>query len=328
MLSEILKIRPKLDMSDLRKMERALNTRFRRVAKRFGKGIMAVFKAGGAASIVLTLINRFLNPLKEVQDSIERMLKSSDDLATNAQTFETTTGKLFKLSQLAKASGLDQDTLFQILSKYQVALGRVRANPNDALAPSIGAYSNDQDLVDSFFRYIQDLRSLDQKDQALVKSTVFGEDMAIKLNDFMQQDFGKRLKETGLDRFTADEITKALNKNASLSDLNDALMVGVETKDIMQKANQINEEMIRANARSRELELSQERQRITAYKDLRQITDTVTMMMTGIEKLVQMLGQLIGQVAPQVQRLVELAQQLINRLPKFNVKSWNPFSDD
>lgn len=305
MLSEILKIKPQLDNSDLAKMERNLNARFRRVAKRFGQGIVSVFKAGGGIGLVLGFINKFLNPLKETQEAIERLLTSSDDISTNAKQFETTTGKLFKLIQLAKASGLDQESLFNMLSRFQTGIGKVRQDGNDPLAPALGQFTNDSDLVDSFYSFLNSLKSLDFKDQAVVKSAVFGERQSLKINDFLQQDFLQRLKETGLDKYTAAQLSKAGDKLAGLSDLKGALDAQRETADFIKKSQIINEQMIRENAKAEQIQLDRENQRIRSYQDLQAISQTTDRIMNLVEQGIQMLGGFINQMIPKFNRLLQ-----------------------
>src|SRR5690606_31986576 len=117
--SEILKIIPKIDAKDLKAMENTLSARFKKIAKGFGKGLASVIKGGGIAGIGLALIDKVLNPLKEVQDAIERTLKANDDVATNAKQFETTAGKLSKLIALGQATGLESEDLYKLISKFQ-----------------------------------------------------------------------------------------------------------------------------------------------------------------------------------------------------------------
>jgi len=89
MFSEILKIKPQLDNSDLNKMERTLQSRFKRIAKSFGGGIIQCPQGRGAFGAILAIVDKVLNPSRKLK-SIERILKSSDDVATNAKQFGTT----------------------------------------------------------------------------------------------------------------------------------------------------------------------------------------------------------------------------------------------
>jgi methyl-accepting chemotaxis protein len=119
MFKEILKIIPQVENRDLKKMERSLGRRFTRIARKFGKVLTTVLTKGSLVGLGLALINRIVNPLQAVQESIDRILKQGDDLVTFAQTFNTTAGKLAKLTAFGEATGLDRDFLFQLLSKFQ-----------------------------------------------------------------------------------------------------------------------------------------------------------------------------------------------------------------
>lgn len=308
--SEILKIKPQLDNSDLRKMENTLNARFRRIAKKFGGALTSVFKAGGGIGLALGLVNKFLNPLKETQESIERLLTSSDDIATNAAQFETTTGKLYKLISLAKSSGLSQDNLFMLLSKYQNAIGRARLDPNDISAPAVQNYVGDKDIVDSFFSFIQDLRKMDTQDQVVIQEVVFGQKQILKMADFLQTDFPKRIKDLGIDKIQSEEFTKSIEKMAALNDYSDILAVRRENNDLLKKSQIITREMIDAQDRSAQIELERDRQRIKSYDDLRSISDTSAQIFNLVEKGVQMLGSLITTLTPAVNNIVTALQKL------------------
>jgi methyl-accepting chemotaxis protein len=124
MFSEILKIIPKLDSKDLANMERTLGIRFARVAKKFGGGIMSVLKGGGILGTATFFLDKILNPLKEVQESIDKTLKSGDDLKTYAKQFNTTAGNLARLQAFGKATGLDADSLRTILEKFQSSVAQ------------------------------------------------------------------------------------------------------------------------------------------------------------------------------------------------------------
>jgi hypothetical protein len=306
MFSTILKIVPKLDQATLRKMEQTLTSRFKKVAKSFGKGIANIFKGGGLAGVLLGLIDKILNPLQETKEAIDRMLNSSDDLATNAQQFNTSTGKLTKLVQLAKATGLDQDNLFQLLSKFQGAVAEASADPN---APSAVRNFMGEDTAEEFFNFIQSLQKMEKNQQRLVQENVFGEKQVLKMADFLQQDFPKLLAATGLDKIQAAKLGASIDKMAGLKDLEDILSVRRETQDFQTKGSMINESMIRQRDASARLELEKENSRIKSYNDLATISDTTTKIFGLIETGVAMIGKFIGFITPAVNSVVESLQK-------------------
>lgn len=302
MFTEILKIIPKLANKDLQAMERALQTRFTKIAKGFGKGIMQVVKGAGILGIATTLIDKVLNPLQEIQEAIDRTLKTSDDLATNASQFNTTTGKLFKLVQIAKATGLDQDNLFTLITKFQTAVAEAKADPSKESAV---ANFTGEDSAAEFFAFIQALKGMEKNQQLLVQQQVFGEKQILRMADFLQNDFAKTYEGVGLDKVSSDKLTMSIEKLASLNDLQDVLTARRETMDIVGKAGSINEGMIRARDKSERVALERENQRIKSFEDLSTLSQTSTRIMTLVEEGVGMLGKLITVVTPALNQAIE-----------------------
>lgn len=303
MFSEILKIIPKLETKDLANMERTLNSRFARVAKKFGGGIVNALKGGGIAGIALGLIDKLLNPLKETQEAMDKILKSSDDIVTNAKQFGTTSGRLFKLVQLGKSTGLEQDNLFQLITKFQGAVAQAHANPKDESVSSVRQFANDKDIAAAFFEFIQQLQKMDKNTQVLVQQQVFGEKQILKMADFLQTDFGAQIKLLGAK--PGDAYTPALDKLGGLNDLQDALAAKRELNDTVKKAGIMNEGMIRSRDKAEQILLNQENARIASYQNLQAISDTTTKIMGLVEQGVGLLGGFIAKVTPMIQRLTD-----------------------
>lgn len=307
MFSEILKIIPRIDSKDLARMERTLQSRFTKIAKGFGKGLTAAVKGGGIAAIGLALIDKILNPLKETQEAIDRMLSSSDDISTNAKQFNTTSGKLFKLVQLAKATGLDQDNLFQLINKFQTAVAENRADPTKAT--SVANFANNEDTAASFFEFIQSLKAMEDKGaQLLVQQQVFGEKQILKMADFLQSDFPKLVADVGLDKVASSKLTGDIDKLGALKDLSDVLTARREVKDVQTKAGIINEGMVRSRDVSEQIALKRENARIQNFKDISAISQTVERVMTLVEDGVGMLGKFINFIQPTLNRIVSMLE--------------------
>lgn len=309
MFSEVLKIIPKLDPKDLQAMQRALQSRFTKLTKSFGKGLVNVLKGGGIAGIALGLIDKLLNPLKEVQEAIDRTLKSSDDLATNAKQFNTTTGKLTKLVTLAKATGLDQDNLFTLITKFQTAVAEARANPNDPNSSAVRNFTKQDDTAEAFFGFIQEMQKLTKDQQVLVQSQVFGEKQILKMADFLQSVGDPKalagiVKNTGLDKVTSERLTNSIDKLANLNDLGDALAAGREMNDLVTKSGVINESMIRNREKSERLALERENRNIANYNNLAAISQSVDKITGLIEQGMGLLGSLINKLLPALDKIV------------------------
>ena len=311
MLTDILKIIPKMDSSDLKKLEDQLQSRFTKISKKFGKGLMDVLKGGGIAGLALGLIDKLLNPLKAVQESIDRTLKTSDDLATQANQFNTSSGKLFKLVQIGKSAGLDQEGLFTLITKFQTAVAQAKADPNDQSVSAVRNFTNEKDTALTFFNFIQSLQKLDRNQQLLVQQQVFGEKQIGKMSEFLNLDFAKQFRATGLDRQSSETFTKAIDKMAKLSDLADILKVKNENKDIIDKSRVINESMIKQRAKSDALALEKENLQIKSYNDLAAISDTVSKIMLIVEQGVGLIGKLINMVTPFINQATDFMQKFL-----------------
>lgn len=280
MFKEVLKIVPQLDNRDLQKMESSLTRRFTRIAKKFGKGLGKALLGGGIAGIALGLIDKILNPLKEVQEAIDRVLKQGDDLVTYAKQFNTTAGKLAKLQAFGQATGLDQSFLIQLLTRFQTRVAEARQDPN--LPSAVREYANRTDTADAFFEFIQSLQKLDKGSQTLVQKQIFGEEAAFRTADFLQADFEKLNK--FFSKISADDLTTAAQKTGSLSDLQDALAAQRKLKDFIDKSRVINEKVVREQDQRERINLQRETERIKAYDTLSTISETSTRIMALIEK--------------------------------------------
>lgn len=290
-------------------MEKALQTRFTKIAKSFGKGLVNIFKGGGVVGIALGLLDKLLNPLKETQEAIDRMLKSSDDIATNATQFNTSAGKLFKLITLAKATGLDQDTLFMQMSKFQTAVAEAKADPNKPSA--VRNYVDQEDTAQAFFEFIQALQKMDRNQQLLVQQSVFGEKQILKMADFLQTDFEKKFNEVGLNKITSEKLTRSIDKLATLNDTQDALTARRELFDTVNKSGVINESMIRNRDKSEQLQLQRENQRIQSYNDLAAISQTTDKIMGLVEQGIGLIGNLINKLTPFIDKVSTAIDKLL-----------------
>jgi len=300
-----------MDSSDLKKLEDQLQSRFTKISKKFGKGLMDVLKGGGIAGLALGLIDKLLNPLQAVQESIDRMLKTSDDLATQANQFNTSSGKLFKLVQIGKSAGLDQEGLFTLITKFQTAVAQAKADPNDQSVSAVRNFTNEKDTVANFFNFIQQLQKMDRNSQLLVQQQIFGEKQIGKMSEFLNLDFAKQFRATGLDKQSSETFTKSIDKMAKLSDLADILKVKNENKDIIDKSRVINESMIKQRAKSDALALEKENLQIKSYNDLAAISDTVSKIMLIVEQGVGLIGKLINMVTPFINKATEFMKKFL-----------------
>lgn len=307
MFSEVLKVKPKLDNKDLRKMENDLNSRFKRVAKKFGKGMGAIFKGGALLGLGLAFISKIMNPLKEVQEAIDRTLTKNDDLSTFAKQFGTETGKFAKLVALGEASGISQNDLVYIMTKFQTSLGEQKHGTRDV---GLQNFLGFDDTADAFFAFIQSLSKLDKQTSNLIQKNVFGERQILKTADFLQQNFSKQFQKLGLDKISTEKLTRSADKLAGLSDLTDLLSAKRNINDIIGKANVINENVVREKDKAERIKLARENQKISAYTDLKAISNTVAKMAQLMESGIAKLGAGVRMITDKLEEMTHFVDKI------------------
>lgn len=319
--SDILKIIPKLDNKDLAAMEKSLTSRFTKIAKGFGKGIMSALKGGGAIGLITGLIDKVLNPLKEVQEAIDRTLKTADDISTQANQFNTSAGKLLKAVTLAKATGLDQDSLFMLMQKFQTAVAQAKANPNDPTVNSVKNFVGQKDTLTAFFGFMEELKKLNTDQRILVQNQVFGEKQIGKMSEFLNADFAKVGKLTGIDKVSSDRAGKSVDKLANLSDLADAKAAGRDFTDMINKSKVITQGMIESRDAQERQALQKENQRIQSYQDLAAISMTAEKIYGLVDKGISLLGSLITTLTPAVTKMANAADKWLSSPMVRGIKS-------
>lgn len=303
MLSTILKVIPKMDSKDIQAMVDSLGSRFKKIAKGFGKGLIDTIKGGGFGDILGKAADRLLAPLKEVQEAIDKTLHSSDDIATMAEQFNTSSGKLFKLVQLGKATGIDQEQLFTLITKFQTAVAQAKINPEDQSVNSVKNFVGKKDTGDAFFDFISQLRKLTAEQRVLVEGQIFGEKQVNKVADFVQTDLDAVAKRIGIASVGSDIVSKKINKLAGLNDLTDELSAGQGFKDTLKKADLINETTVRDRAAQEQRSLDKENKRIASYDNLQTIATVAENVDAAIDGVVLKLGELSTKVIPAVEKI-------------------------
>lgn len=292
MFKETLLIKPKLDASDLNKMERTLSQRFGNIAKKFGKGLTSALAGGGLAGLALGLVDKLLNPLKETQEAIDRVLKQGDDIVTNAKQFGTTAGKLFRLQQIAKSTGLDEGSLDMLINKFQNAVAEAAIDPSKPSA--VRNFVGDKDTAESFFQFIQSLQKLNKTQQLLVQQEVFGEKQTLKMADFLQTDFAAQSKLLGGP--TAEQLTPRIQKLGDLNDMKDALEARRTLNDMFKKGATITDAMVKSQDAQEKIRLERENKQIQSYNDLAAISSTSNMILNKVNEAILGIAAMVAKL--------------------------------
>jgi len=302
MFKEVLQVQPNLSPEDASKMERELNSRFNRVAKRFGGGLLSVLKGAGIGGAISFIADKILNPLKEVQEAIDKSLHSADDIQDQAERFNTTAGELAKLQAFGKSKGLSAEEVNNLIGKFQTAVAEAAADPSKNT--SVKNFVGNTDTGQAFLTFVENLAKLsnsksttDQNNAIRVQQEVFGEKQIGKSGNFLRADFSK-LNETFTSKgLTAESISAAAGKTA---DLNKIVQEGAAIRfatDIVDKSNIVNEAMIRSLEAQKDIALKSENEKLKQTERLIKLQTTADAFIQAIEsKGLPLVGDLISKI--------------------------------
>lgn len=295
MFSEVLKIIPKLDGAALASMESSLSRRFAGLAKKFGSGLKAAILGGGVTALAVSVIDKLLNPLKETQEAVDRLLGRADDISTFAKQFGTTSGNLFKLQQLAGARGLDAEGLNTLLLKFQTAVTAAKANPDQP--SSVSNFVNESDLAEGFYKFIQSLQKLTRAQQDFVQRDVFGERQILKASEFLNTPSFKELEnQVGISGGTGG-FTQKIEKGAALQDLKQILSRRTDTAAFNAELDKLKPGMVQLQNVQDQLNAAQEIKNLGAFDDLKKLSIAADRIQKRLEDAFTLIVKHVPQIA-------------------------------
>ncbi len=303
MFSEILKIIPKITDGDARNMENTLNKRFSNIAKKFGSGLVSAIKGGGLSALAIGLIDKVLNPMQAVQESIEKALHAGDDLSTFAKHFNTTEGNLARLQAFGQAKGLDAEGTRMLLEKFQSAIAQTALNPEQP--SSVRNYVGRKDTAEAFFEFLQNRQKLNPVQQNLVDLNVFGERQILKSASFLGANF-KELDQL----FNAagvpgtQKVTSAAQLLGKRSENLETLSAVRSQKDLVTKASLINDNTIAGLDRKDNLDLRQENKTLGKFDSLETISiENQKLINLAVNKFL-LLAPLLADLLPKITAMI------------------------
>lgn len=184
--SYLIKIKPTITAEDGRKMENDLNSRFKRVAKKFGGALRTV---GGALKGLLTgaAVAMIANPIEKLNEKLNSTLSYADQITTRAEAIGTSAGRLAQVETVAKSAGISN--IDQILTKFQTGLARARLGEDKTLTQ----FTKYDDTLTAFLnaiKSIQGIKNVNERTFAVQK--IFGEENAAKMSELIAIDFSER----------------------------------------------------------------------------------------------------------------------------------------
>ncbi len=311
MFKEILNIQPVLDAASAKKMEQDLTSRFSRVAERFGGGLKSVIK-GSFLGISLGLISKLLNPIEALETKIKKLFGEGTDVTEMAEKFNTSSGSLKQLQDVATSMGVTPDQFKDLLTKYSAAIEKGReelANPfteRSASTLAVKEFVGEKDIVKSFADFMSSLQAVGAGPATTVnlgrgevrsrtgaetrqyfEKEIFGEAQTGATRRFMNANVPEVAK--SLNEPSIQTLTQAMQKTAGLAAQKRALDVQNQTQDFVAASNKMSGKMVQDMATADKLKLERETKELESYEDLKKAAiaiDKVTGLFTEANTLI------------------------------------------
>lgn len=245
-----LRVKPELSVSDAKKAEQQLNSRFKKVADKYGdemqkqnsktaddfstrmKGAFGKLKsrwaiaAGALAGIVGAVLS---NPIDEADARLNDFLKRIDNLQTRAQQWDVSPEKYLVASEIAQTAGAGE-VFDQALLRVAERLEQARTGDDPTLKQFLGA----GDIVDAFFQLVQTWQQMNPQSRAASMADILGARQANQFAELVQTDWIARaqeiLKSGGVNY---DELGRAIKRGADLEELQSIMRSGLRLSEIM-----------------------------------------------------------------------------------------------
>lgn len=177
MFTEILRIKPVLDASAAKGMEKSLTSRFSSIAKKFGGGLKSALK-GSLFGISLGFLNKILNPIEDLEKKIKGLLEQGTELRDLADEFGSNSGRVKQLQDVASSFGVTPEQLKGMLDKFSEAVNTARKEIEDPTATisdttrAIAPFAQEKDKIQGFTKFLSSLR---QTGKGAGQDVFFGE---------------------------------------------------------------------------------------------------------------------------------------------------------
>lgn len=306
MFSEILKIIPIIDNARAKTLENSLHGRFKRVAKGFGKALNFAIK-GTILGISLGLLQKLLDPIKEIEERVNKLLDDGSDLVDNAADFGATAGEMKRLQDIGGALGVKPEQLKDMLTKYQDAIEGAKkemlekGSIESASGQAVSKYINDSNMVESFINYLKGLQAtqpqsiikdgrrvdLGLQTQQTLQENVFGKKFGAAQNRLMMADFNAIANQTGSS--DTKGMSARFERVARLAEMQRIGAIRSENKYGAQQMDAINPSMITGLQQiqdKKEADLADKMRKFDTLKKADELMTKITEVVTKMNELI------------------------------------------
>lgn len=308
--SIFVNVKPTVSPSDGQKMEKDLNNRFARVAKKFGKSLLGEVGSKIKGVLAGTALAVWANPIDNLNQSLDETLRNYDDIASRAKQLGVSSGQLYQATAIAQSAGIQPDDFRSILTAYAVKRGEAVKGDDLMLREFVGQ----EDTITSFFQFLKSLQGLDPESRMYYASKVIGEDDSAKLAELINTDFVQRQKD--IFRGTSPEqTTRAIEQLANVEGQQAILRSRMNLNDLLVKSQTITNETIRLQSEVAQKQIDLENAQLQNYQAFSRIQ-----MATEESKVI--LADIQQRIAPAVEKGVGLLEKSYDWLKNSKFGKW------
>lgn len=297
--SYILNVKPTISQSDGRKLEKDLNGRFGRVAKKFGGALRTVGSAlkGIIAGGALTGLGLLMtNPIEALNNSLDETLRKYDDLYSRAKQLGVSSGQLYQATAIARSTGIEEADFRAMLTAYAVKVGEAKKGQDPILSEFVN-----EDLLTGFFRMVRSLRELNPEERLFYGAKILGEDDVSKLAELINTDVEQRRKEI-FGNTTSEQTTRAIEKLAGVEGKQSILRSRLDVENLLARSQSITNETIRLQHEILEKQAQTENVNFQNY-------EAFAKMQQATEESKKILADIQSEVAPAVQKVADWTEK-------------------
>lgn len=262
------------DTSSMQKMEKDLNGRFTKIAKRFGQGLQKagkMLKFGAFAATAAGIISQILNPLQEINTALDAILAKSGNIKDQADAMNTSVGLYAALQSAAAAKGVDEAQFNLMGNRVMELIGQAKTGDNDLLKN----YANESDMAVALYKVVSALKQMGPgAERTRMASEIFGQRVTGRMAALLNDGFDEPLKRV-LDGLNIADLQKAILGLDSKGDLQDVLRQRLNLRDLINKDKVITSAAIYNQNDMEKQRLNRENLLLKQYKDLAQMSNSM-----------------------------------------------------
>lgn len=256
-----LRVKPELSVSDAKKAEQQLNSRFKKVADKYGdemqkqnsktaddfstrmKGAFGKLKSGWAiaAGALAGIVGSVLsNPIDEADARLNEFLSRMDNMQTRAQQWGVAPEKYLVASEIARTAGAE-GVFDQALLRIAERLEMARTGEDPTLKEFLGA----NDIVDAFYQLAQTWQNMDPQSRAASMADILGARQANQFAELIQTDWVQRMGEV-LGNIRYSQLGPAIRHAANLEEQQAIGQSQLRFQELMRITSETSDRTIRA----------------------------------------------------------------------------------